>query len=418
MSSRAKNDAYYSDLKATVEAFNRLQDMQLAAKELDIHVSTVSRRLKEADELNIRYDSDMEIILETVKLAKQKQGLQDVQRIERKAFREYARVENAVAEYVKELVTVIKENKPSHPQTKKPMPDDGEAVLLLHWSDHHLNERVELAHNTFDWNVASRRLRKHVLSAKRLAKAYNINHIHVQFTGDLLNSDRRLDELLANAGNRAKASILAVDLYSQAIIDLAQDYDVTVSGISGNESRVGKDVGWTAEGATDNYDFAIYEMLDLLIGDDVRILRPQNPSESVINLAGQNILCIHGHGAVGVNNLQKSVQEVKGRYIANGIKVDLVIWGHIHEAVIADWYARSASLVGSNTYNENALNLAGRASQNCYVIHRSGGFDGIKIDLQNADDIEGYDLDERLHAYNTKAAAKLHQPLAIMEIVI
>jgi predicted phosphodiesterase len=415
---RAKNDAYYSDLKLTVSAFDRLQDMRLVADELGVNASTVSRRLKEADELNIRHDSDMEIVLTNVRLAKQKQGLQDVQRIANKAFREHARVENAVTEYVKELTNAINVNKPFHKLTKKSPIDEGEAVLLLHWSDHHLNERVELAHNTYDWNVASRRLRKHVTSAKRIAKAYGINHIHLQFTGDLLNSDRRLDELLANAGNRAKASILAVDLYSQAILDLAHDYDVTVSGISGNESRLGKDVGWTAEGATDNYDFAIYEMLDLLIGDDVRILRPQNPSESVISLAGQNILCIHGHGGVGVNNLQKAVQEVKGRYIANGIKVDMVIWGHIHECVVADWYARSSSLVGSNTFNENALNLAGRASQNCYVIHRGGGFDGIKIDLQNTDGIEGYDLDERLHAYNTKAAAKLHQPLAIMEIVI
>tara|TARA_B110000908_G_scaffold12414_1_gene14431 strand:+ start:938 stop:2191 length:1254 start_codon:yes stop_codon:yes gene_type:complete len=415
---RAKNDAYYSDLRATVDVYHRHHDMAKTAEELGVNMSTVSRRLIAADELNIRHDTDMEIVLSNVRLAKEKQGLQDSQRIANKSFREQARVENAVTEYVKELVSVIKANKPFHKLQKLPKINDGESALLLHWSDHHLNERVELVHNTYDWNVASRRIRKHVEAAKKIARAYGINHIHIQFTGDLLNSDRRLDELLANAGNRAKASILAVDLYSQAILDLAKEFDITVSGISGNESRLGKDVGWTAEGATDNYDFAIYEMLDLLIGDEVKILRPQNPSESVISLAGQNILCIHGHGGVGVNNLQKSVQEVKGRYIANGIKVDMVIWGHIHECVVADWYARSSSLVGSNTFNENALNLAGRASQNLYVIHAGGGFDGIKIDLQHTDGIVGYDLDERLHAYNTKAAAKLHQPLAIMEIVI
>lgn len=418
MGARAKNKDYYHALKLTVDTYYRLGNMEKTAEYLGVNPSTVSRRMADAQKLDLRHNTDMDIVLSNVGLAKEKQALQDVQRIERKSFREYARVENAVEVYYKELATLVKEQSPFHTFQPKKQNFKSESALLLHWSDHHLNERVELAHNTFDWDIASKRLKKHVISAKRIAKAYETNHIHLQFTGDLINSDRRLDELLANAGNRAKASILAVDLYSQAIADLAKDYDVTVSGISGNESRLGKDVSWIDEGATDNYDFAIYEMLALILGDKIQFIRPENPSESVIKLAGQNVLCIHGHGAVGVNNLQKAIQEVKGRYIANGIKIDFVIWGHIHEAVIADWYARSASLVGSNTFNERALNLAGRASQNIYVLHQSGGFDGVKIDLQNTDGIEGYDLSSRLYAYNTKSAKKLHKPKTVMEIVI
>ena len=44
---------------------------------------------------------NLELILENVKLAKQKQSAQDLNRIERKAFREYARLENAVSQYSK-----------------------------------------------------------------------------------------------------------------------------------------------------------------------------------------------------------------------------------------------------------------------------------------------------------------------------
>jgi len=415
---RAKNAQYYRDLKLTVDTFHKLVTMAETANYLGVNTSTVSRRLKDADELGIRYNTDMDIVLTNVGLAKRNQAQQDLNRIKNKSFREDARLENAVSEYYREMVDILKEKDVFHGLDIKPVKSVSGGCLIIHWSDHHLNERVELVHNTFDWNVAARRLKKHVQAAKRTAIAYGIKHIHIQFTGDLLNSDRRMDELLANAGNRAKASVLAVDLYSQAILDVAKDFDVTVSGISGNESRVNKELSWVAEGATDNYDFAIYEMLDLYIGDKVKFMRPDNPSESVISLAGQNVLSIHGHGAVGVNNLQKSVQEIKGRYIANGIKIDFVIWGHIHEAVIADWYARSASLVGSNTFNENALNLAGRASQNLYVLNDDGGFDGLKIDLQNTDNIEGYDLSERLYAYNTKSAKKLHKPQTIMQVVI
>ena len=40
---------------------------------------------------------ELELLTENVKLAKQKQSAQDLNRIERKAFREHVRVENAVS---------------------------------------------------------------------------------------------------------------------------------------------------------------------------------------------------------------------------------------------------------------------------------------------------------------------------------
>ena len=57
---------------------------------------------------------DAEILKENVKLAKQKQSLQDLNRVERKTFREYARIENAVGAYNKELVKIFNENKLSN----------------------------------------------------------------------------------------------------------------------------------------------------------------------------------------------------------------------------------------------------------------------------------------------------------------
>ena len=46
---------------------------------------------------------DKEILKSNVKLSKQKQKQQDLNRIERKSFREHARIENAVSEYGKEI---------------------------------------------------------------------------------------------------------------------------------------------------------------------------------------------------------------------------------------------------------------------------------------------------------------------------
>ena len=46
-------------------------------------------------------DADHDIIRENVRLSKQKQRAQDKNRIQNKAFREHARIENAIEEYNK-----------------------------------------------------------------------------------------------------------------------------------------------------------------------------------------------------------------------------------------------------------------------------------------------------------------------------
>lgn len=51
---------------------------------------------------------DVELITENVKYKKQTQKFQDTNRIERKAFRENARIENAVEEYAREISQTLK----------------------------------------------------------------------------------------------------------------------------------------------------------------------------------------------------------------------------------------------------------------------------------------------------------------------
>ena len=54
---------------------------------------------------------DLELLRENVRYRKEKQKAQDVNRIERKGFREHARIENAVEEYSKELKQLFENNR-------------------------------------------------------------------------------------------------------------------------------------------------------------------------------------------------------------------------------------------------------------------------------------------------------------------
>ena len=356
--------------------------------------------------------SDKEIVEENIKLAKQKQRAQDLNRIANKSFREYAREENALVEYNKELIKVLKENsldvKLTKHKTKKG------SVVLVQIADTHFNELVDMESNQYDFKIASQRLQKFAYYVKEYAKLHKATSFLVAITGDLINSDRRLDEKLSMATNRAKATFLGVHLLKHFIMDLQEFADVKVCCVTGNESRVNQELGWVDLVASDNYDFTIFEMLRLLL-PKIEFLRGDNALEMVISINGNNVLVIHGHqlGRMTSNDVGKVVS----KYAHKGIIIDFIICGHLHETMIRDSIARSASLVGSNAYSDKALNLSGKAAQNIYIFTNDGRQD-VRIDLQETDGWDGYNIDEELFSYNTKSLQKTYKKDTIFKIII
>jgi predicted phosphodiesterase len=357
---------------------------------------------------------DLELVEENVKLAKQKQSIQDLNRIERKSFREYARIENAVAKYTKRLSQIFDKYKLTA-YTKKHI-EDTKCGGVLQLSDIHFNELIQLEVNQYDFEIASKRCKYFVKKATKYFKAFGVTNILLAMTGDLLNSDRRLDELLNMATNRAKATFLAVDIIQQVILDLNSNFNVSVAMVTGNESRVKKDWGWSKILASDNYDFTIFKTLEYLFKDSDINFIDGDPTELVVEVAGQNLLMLHGNGSIK-KGLDTSVTQIMGRYSARGIKLDYLIFGHIHSARISDRFSRSSSMCGSNEYSEKGLGLSGRASQNCYIFYENGNRDGIKVDLQNYTD-DMYDIDKSLESYNAKSHDKINKGTTIFKVVV
>ena len=358
--------------------------------------------------------TDVELLRENVRYRKEKQKAQDVTRIERKGFREHARIENAVEEYSRELKQLF-ENYKLHKATRKHK-SSSKAVGVIQFSDVHFNELVDLSNNKYDFKVAAQRCQYFVERAKQYFRNANISNVVVALTGDLLNSDRRLDELLNQATNRAKATFLSVDIMQQVILDINKQFNVSVASVVGNEGRANKELGWSNVVATDNYDYTIYNCLRYLFKDSKVNFIDGDPSEIVVNVAGQNLLMLHGHGGLK-GGTEKAINQIMGRYSAKGIDINYVIFGHVHSARVGDNYSRSSSMVGANDYSEKALNLTGRASQNCYIFYNNGNRDGIKIDLQNVSN-KGYEIDESLEAYNAKSAQKTNKQETIFKVVV
>ncbi len=362
--------------------------------------------------------SDKEIIAENVRLAKQRQRFMDSNRIERKSFRQFSRVENAIEEYNIELIKILKNFNLSK-YTKIHDTSYSKAVGIFHLTDTHFNELVELSINKSDFNILAKRCKKFVSQAKKYFKLFDVTNILFAMTGDMLNSDRRLDELLNQSTNRSKALVLSIHIIKQMLIDLNQDFNIKVAAVTGNESRKTKDIGWSDIITSYNYDFDVYEFLKYLFldCDGIEFSDIDNPLEKVVDVGGQNVLLAHGHQLTG-SKLEQTIQKIVGKYTDRGISIKFVIFGHLHSCRIGDTYARGSSMVGANAYSDEGLHLVSKASQNIHIIYDEGSRDSIRIDLQDVDNIDGYDVEKELEAYHAKSVDKIHKEVPIMKIVI
>ncbi len=179
--------------------------------------------IKHAVKRYIHNDSDIEIVKENVRISKNHQKIQDKRRIETKSFRDHVRLENAVAEYNKKLIEILKKHE--IPQLKKSKTYKSKSlkiclsknVGIFHLTDLHFNELIDLEHNKYDFTIAAKRLKKFVNKAKDYFKVNNVKKILIACTADFINSDRRIDELLSQSTNRSKATFLALVLLRQVI---------------------------------------------------------------------------------------------------------------------------------------------------------------------------------------------------------
>ena len=360
---------------------------------------------------------DIELLRENIRLAKQKVYFRDRNRIERKSFTEYARLDNATSDYSQELVKLLEKYNLAE-FTIQHKNYQNNAVGIFHLTDCHFNELVSLASNKYDFNVASKRCKLFVEEAREYFKLKNIKSVLFAITGDILNSDRRLDELLSEATNRSKATFLAVRLIQLMILDLNRDFNITVASVAGNESRVQKDIAWGDMVASDNYDVTVFNILSYLFKGSIGIhfVESENALEQIIRIMERNILLIHGHALKG--NIEKAIQGIKGKYSARGIIIDFVILGHLHCALISDTFARGSSLVGANEYSDKGLGFISKASQNIHIVYNCNRIDSIKIDLQDTKHIEGYNIEEELFASDAKSATDVKGKKAIYEVGI
>lgn len=350
---------------------------------------------------------------------REKQLMLDEGRITRGEDRTEMRAESAIKklnEGVIEAIEILGKKMPRGKRrggkltTSKP-------VAVVHLSDNHLNELISTPSNTFDFEVASKRLQLLAMKVKSYATPMGVEKIVVAFGGDLINSDRRIDEVTNMATNRSRAMVLSAWLYQQFILDLREDFFVDCFAITGNEGRAKQELSFSDPGVTDSYDASIYYMLQHMMTqttDKGLRFHELQGNEAVFTIHQETFLLLHGHQVNMAD--QRKVQSLIGKHSAlNGTRITHILAGHIHSAMVSDFASRNSSLSGGNAYSEEALGFCSKASQNMHIVFnqtaRAGtaGLDGIKLDLQNVDNVEGYPIVELLAQHSARGSDKAAQ---------
>jgi len=373
---------------------------------------------------NTENNDDSDLVMSNMKLAARNQSLMDERRVSNKSWRHQTRMTNFLeefSEYIKESFKQydykIDSSKIIH-KISDPLIVDN--IGVLHITDAHFGEWIEIDSNKYNFDVASKRLKKFVDESIIFLEAKNVKNVIVALTGDIFNSNRRLDEVMNQASNRSNALFLGTKLIEYVILHLNKRFSsVHIASISGNESRLEKETGWSDSMMSDNFDFILFNILKYKFAnyDNIKFIKG-NPVELVININDTNMLLMHGN-QIG-QNVTKEVQQIIAKYSARKIRIDYVIFGHLHQAYISDFFSRGSSLCGGNAYSDKGLNLASKASQNLYIVGKNNEIICIRIDLQNVDNIIGYDIEDVLQEYETKSIDKLNSKYGetILKIII
>lgn len=321
---------------------------------------------------------------------------------ERNLFNKQLRELSSLEELNREVIDCLKQLRPVVvPKSNKKMTSNND-VLLVQLSDLHINETTnEFRELNYNIDVANKRLQKFADKVKQEIVSKGINKVVIAMTGDIVNSDTILPKQTNAVTNKATALVIATRLLQQFILDIYSEcQNISVVGVVGNEGRFSSEFFTDENLISNSPDFVIFNFLEMLL-PNIRFIKGRN-TEQVVRINGQNILFTHGNCFGKGGELGKMVAQTVARYADKGINIRFTVFGHLHALKLSNYFMRSSSLVGNNSYATSTLNLNSRASQNIAFISKDGSIDPLGIDLQVIDGYTGYNIKDELNKFNIK----------------
>jgi len=324
----------------------------------------VSEYLSEENPTGLSSLELQELQDEKLEMQKEKLKFRDQKREFNTQLRKMARLEN-LEEYIRNNVEQIEPIE----FEKKENKSKNDAELFVGLSDWHIGMSIDSKFNTFNKDIAVKRLNK--LFNKTMDKVVkeDIQTIHIANLGDLIHGLIHVGARVSSEENTIEQVVTVSEMLKSFIkpfLDLGMN--VNYYNVIGNHSRIlanKNDLGSVEE----SFEKLILTIIDTAftqyenyssIGSEFGMIE--------VSIKNEKIVLAHGDLDKGNGIVNKLPQFL-------GYPPTLVLTGHLHRESIRDYgittHITSGALCGSDDYATN-LRLAGKPSQKLLLITNDG----------------------------------------------
>ena len=324
----------------------------------------VSKYLSEENPTGLSSLELQELQDEKLEMQKEKLKFRDQKREFNTQLRKMARLEN-LEEYIRNNVEQIEPIE----FEKKENKSKNDAELFVGLSDWHIGMSIDSKFNTFNKDIAVKRLNK--LFNKTMDKVVkeDIQTIHIANLGDLIHGLIHVGARVSSEENTIEQVVTVSEMLKSFIkpfLDLGMN--VNYYNVIGNHSRIlanKNDLGSVEE----SFEKLILTIIDTAftqyenyssIGSEFGMIE--------VSIKNEKIVLAHGDLDKGNGIVNKLPQFL-------GYPPTLVLTGHLHRESIRDYgittHITSGALCGSDDYATN-LRLAGKPSQKLLLITNDG----------------------------------------------
>lgn len=258
--------------------------------------------------------------------------------------------------------------------------------MVVFLSDLHIGAVVvNVNGNSYNFDIAKKRMKKYLDKIVDLAVANNVTTIDVVSLGDITEhvNMRKTSQAFETEFHMSEQIVKAYELIRDFLINLTMYFNVTYRGIAGNHDRMAGNKEENIDG--DSSTFVVNYMIKTFIesADINRMTYCESDRinhSSILSINGVVIKCVHGDFE------SRNGSKISAHMAQDGAVYNILAMGHLHhynvtEVGLNQFEAYFGSLKGQDTYAMRGKFGSG-SSQGVIIIDEAGEFDIRRIDVQ------------------------------------
>ena len=365
-------DATWADIADAINSNFREPGEYIVGKTCANTYATIKRVYDEVFSKLISSEMQAKIRKERQELEKEKVKLRDEKNDYRRIIREQARKES-LGDFLGEAAMKLNENYSliSLPINKVESPSDREAVVCF--SDWHYGLVSDNIWNQYNPEMCVQRVKKCVSYMKRYLSINNIDTLHIVLLGDFAHGAIHNCRLYSRE-DVCDQLMQVSEILARAINELSHEVNnVVVYSCYGNHMRTTQKKEESK--SSDNMEKVIPWWLEqrLATNGKVTISYSQFKEFTLLTVAGNNIVCVHGNG-FNFKDIGITTHALFTKMF--GVNVDYTISGDKHHLEEFEKFGIESilirSLCGTDDY-ANDLHLYGKAGQTMMIFNNDYG---------------------------------------------